>query len=717
MNINFSQMKSFRPLFHIFFLSVLGAAFILLQSCGRGRSLLPGDVWQIRLNEQGPLALQLTQKASGRTVAFSAAGHPAFYYITDAGTQYPEKQKQVLTGNDSVYSVSFTTTDRREATVTLTRGKKGILDIQFTVQPSAGILHTGMTIEAGPDEHYYGLMERTVDGDQNLSWQKDTPASLDLRGKKVTMLVRSTLGIYEPFYASSAGYGLFVHGIRPGYYDLAATDTGRIDVRFDDAQLTFSVLPGPTLPEVVKRLPALTGSSFLPPKWAFRPLRWRDDHTNRKKYYNGTRVRAPYNSELVEDILMARAYDIPIGAYWVDRPWAAGYHGYGDLRWDPERFPQAQQMIDWINHRGMKFLVWIAPWACDSMLQEATAKNYLMPLPAHKKPIDHWIINYYDPAAMAWWEKILQQRLISMGIAGFKMDRSEELITRIDTCVLPDGRKVHNLRNDYPRLYIKAAHDALQEKRGDDFLPMPRAGYTGSQQYGVFWGGDISAGPYGLRTALIAVQRCAFMNFPLWGSDIGGYWKHPLSHINVARWLAFGAFTPIMEVGPLDNRAPWDMPYKPHYDTSLIAVYRTYSIIHDAMKDYSYAMARKASQEGIPIVRPLALAFPEDQQAAAHWDEYMYGDNILVGIIWKNDQFSFDMYLPEGRWTDYWTGKEYQGGQTVHLDCPEYKIPIFLTGENRPALPDPNKLYRESLQKAAKKPDLDRLQREEFGVR
>jgi alpha-glucosidase (family GH31 glycosyl hydrolase) len=327
---------------------------------------------------------------------------------------------------------------------------------------------------------------------------------------------------------------------------------------------------------------------------------------------------------------------------------------------------------------------------------------------------DPWIVDFTQPDATQWWEEKIKTRLINMGIAGFKMDRSEEITPKIDTCSLPNGLKVHDIRNDYPRLYLKAAHDALKEVRGDDFLAMPRAGYTGSQQYGVFWGGDIHVGEYGLRTALIAVQRCSFMNFPFWGSDIGGYWNNTLSHINVARWLAFGAFTPIMEVGPLDNLAPWSMPYTPSYDTTLIAIYRFYSILHDELKDYSHAMARKARAEGMPLVRPLALLYPEDGQAVARWDEYMYGDNILVGIIWKDNQRSFEMYLPKGQWTDYWTGKEYKGNQTVSIECPDYKIPVFLTGDSRPKLPDANKLYRESLKLAGQKPDLAKLQAQAF---
>ncbi len=697
-------------------LIIAGSFFI--TSCRQGIRMNADKTWEIKLHK-GPFALQLTQKVNNQSVEFiSKDGASALYYATKEGNQSLVERQEVITDDDSLYSLSYSTTDHRKAVVSFVKGASGILQVYMSVSPSKGVLKTGIRVKAQPKEHFYGLMERTVDGPQDLSWDPGTRASLDLRGQKVTMLVIQTLGIYEPFYVSSLGYGLFVNTIRPGAYDMAATDSSMVDILFDEDHIDISVVPGPKVLDVVRRLPLLTGPAILPPEWAFRPLRWRDEHVNRKTYYDGTPNKAPFNSELVEDILMAKAYDIPIGAYWVDRPWASGTRGYGDLRWDPERFPRAQDMINWLDKQNIKFLVWISPWVCDSLHAEAIAKGYMMPglrdTAGKMYYPDPWIVDFTQPDATQWWEEKIKTRLINMGIAGFKMDRSEEITPKIDTCSLPNGLKVHDIRNDYPRLYLKAAHDALKEVRGDDFLAMPRAGYTGSQQYGVFWGGDIHVGEYGLRTALIAVQRCSFMNFPFWGSDIGGYWNNTLSHINVARWLAFGAFTPIMEVGPLDNLAPWSMPYTPSYDTTLIAIYRFYSILHDELKNYSHAMARKARAEGMPLVRPLALLYPEDGQAVARWDEYMYGDNILVGIIWKDNQRSFEMYLPKGQWTDYWTGKEYKGNQTVSIECPDYKIPVFLTGDSRPKLPDANKLYRESLKLAGQKPDLAKLQAQAF---
>jgi alpha-glucosidase (family GH31 glycosyl hydrolase) len=699
---------------------LLLAVSLTFFSCSQKVKLDEDPEWGVKPGN-GKFSLQLVQKDWDKTFELVAKNNAsALFYVTSKGEQYLTGLDDVIENTASVYSAEYETTDGRKAVVKIEKNSDGFMIIDLKLDPAEGVKQAGATIKSLPGEAYYGLMERTVDGDQKKSWDPAIKTGLDLRGEKVTMLVSPTLGLYAPFYVSSDGYGLMVNTIRPGKYDLAATDTSVVRLVFDDSHLNLTVVPGPGMLNVVKQLPKITGASFLPPEWAFRPLRWRDEHVDRKAYYDGTPSRAPYNSELVEDILMAEAYDIPIGAYWVDRPWAEGNRGWGDLKWDPVRFPKAQEMIKWLDKKNIKFLVWIAPWATDNMLKEGLEKGYMMPgmkevlgdNPKNKP----WLIDLTKEDARQWYKKILQDRLIKMGVAGFKMDRAEEIISSIDTFTLWNGLKAHDIRNDYPRLYIKTAYEALKEIRGgNDFLAMPRAGFTGSQKYGVFWGGDIGAGAHGLRTAVIAVQRCSFMNFPIWGSDIGGYWKKPLTHYNVARWLAFGAFTPIMEVGPLDNLAPWNMPYEPKYDKKLIAIYRMYSIIHDKLAGYSHKMAKKAVKTGMPIVRPLALIYPEDKKAVERWDEFMYGDNILVGIPWEDGQEKFEMYLPEGRWFDYWTGKEYLGNKTITVECPDYKIPIFMTGPNRPELPEPNDLYRQALKIASKKPNLYKLQKKEFG--
>ncbi|MCW9705723.1 TIM-barrel domain-containing protein [Fodinibius salsisoli] len=122
---------------------------------------------------------------------------------------------------------------------------------------------------------------------------------------------------------------------------------------------------------------------------------------------------------------------------------------------------------------------------------------------------------------------------------------------------------------------------------------MPRAGYTKTRQYATPWGGDHYRTWLGFRNAVIGMQRSAIMGFPFWGSDTGGY-QDPTDRHVLARWLGFSAFTPMMEVGPISDRAPWDMLGEPHYDTELIAIYRLYSKLKMHMLDYTYELATKA---------------------------------------------------------------------------------------------------------------------------
>lgn len=622
------------------------------------------------------------------------------------------------------YQALFNTTDGRTAEISLQPRNTGVFDIEYKVLPSGGVLTKGMYFRATEGESYFGLLERVVDGEQKLSWSPRRTEALDLRGQKVEMLVKPTLGIYSPFYVSSQSYGVFVKGTYPGFYDMAATDKRQVSLEFEGESLNISLIPGESPQNVVENYVQQTGLPLLPPEWAFLPFHWRGEHTQEYRFFDGTPNRSPYNVQVVEDILLLEAFDIPIGVYWIDRPWAQGEMGYTDFEWDRKRFPNPEKMIQWLKSKNIRFMLWIAPWVHQGkMLEEAQANNFLIPEAKRitsgedeEEQDFYQLIDFTNPEAKQWWEGYLK-KVIRQGVAGFKMDRSEEILPENQDIRVADGRTVRQMRNEYPKIYLKAAYDIMQKYRQDDFLLMPRAAYTGSTQYGVFWGGDIQTGEYGLRAALIALQRSAFMGFPFWGSDIGGYWGGPLEHQVVARWLEFGSFCPIMEVGPLNDRAVWNMPYSPSYDQELIAIYRTYATLHQRLANYSYQQAKLAASKGTPFVKPMTMAFPNDPEAKKHWDQYLYGNDILVGIIWQKNKTKFEIYLPKGQWKDAWSGKIYQGNKTLSIDCPLHKIPIFLKKESDIQLGDINALYEESLELAAEKPNLERLQYNEFARR
>ncbi|MDR8391089.1 hypothetical protein NC796_08070 [Aliifodinibius sp. S!AR15-10] len=87
----------------------------------------------------------------------------------------------------------------------------------------------------------------------------------------------------------------------------------------------------------------------------------------------------------------------------------------------------------------------------------------------------------------------------------------------------------------------------------------------------------------------------------------------------------------------------------------------------------------------------------------------LYGPDILVGIIWKNDIREFDMYLPEGQWTDVWSDETVEGPTEVAIETPLHKIPIFVRSGSGVDLGNLNQLFHESVDIDSSKPDLESL--------
>jgi len=584
--------------------------------------------------------------------------------------------------------------------------------VQLRAQPGSDITRWGLAVEAAPNEYYTGLMERVVDGPQQASWAPGIQKAMDLRGQRVDMILKPTTSVYAPFYLSSKGYATFAKTDWPGVYDFCASDPNRVRIEFEGPSLEMKVYTSSDPATLVRAHAIEAGPPFMPPKWMFTPWRWRDEHRQRTEYYDGTPVTGPFNSEVMEDVLMMKAYGIPCGVYWVDRPYGPGRLGYDDFEVDPARLPNFAQMVRWLNARDTQMVLWIGPFFQGQMEKVALEKGYNL-AGQRPQPNNYPLCDFTNPAAKAYWQEGFS-KLLKLGVAGFKLDRAEENIPETGPFKVFDGRTIRENRNAYPPMYLKATYEAARKHRGDDFVLMPRAAYTGSSPYGVFWGGDIGGTAEGLRASIIAVQRSAVMGYPNWGSDTCGYNQQTLDQDMCARWLAFSCFTPIMEVGPTRNVAFWNLPREPRYDADLIAIWRLYARLHQRLIDYSYEQAGVASRTGLPIVRPLFLVEPKAPAAWSNWWTYLYGPDLVVSPIWEKGKRDQEVYLPAGSaWRDAWhPDKVVQGGQTVQVQAELHQIPLFVRVGSKLDLGDLNREYRESVEIAQKRPDLKALEAE-----
>lgn len=590
-------------------------------------------------------------------------------------------------------------------------------------------------IKASDEEYFTGAIERVVDGPQGNSWSEDIKTAMNLRNEIVVMKIQPTVSAYAPFYLSSGNYGLFVLGTWPGLFDFCKSKPNTVQVSFEGPEVNFKFYIASTPDEIVKKHALETGPSYLAPRWAFGPWRWRDEHRNNETYFDGSEVKSPYNSEIAEDILMMQAYDIPCTAYWIDRPWGTGPFGYDDFEIDYDRLPQFEKMISWLSGKDIALMLWICPWAYGDMADAAIEKGYNLTgremrppqrpagmqaqrpagIPAapqggmrgdrnmlQRVEQRMAVMDFTNPEAVKWWGENGPAKLAKMGVKGFKLDRGdgERLVDSLNLKTF-SGISYRENYNDYCRQFIKATYDAVKPVLGDDFLLFPRAQYTGSARYGGMWAGDTYSSDKGLRSVLIGLQRCAIMGYPVWGSDVCGY-SGPLDREVSMRWIGFACFSPIMEIGPTNNKGFWDLNSEPSYDHELIAVWRFYSNLRMSLVDYIYDLAKNASETGMPIARPLFLEYPDQAECWNNWETYKFGDDLLVSVIWEKGATKTSIYLPSGEtWIDLWNGREYEGGQYIDVDAPLYQTPVFLRKGSSLSLPDFNDLYAESVNAAS----------------
>ena len=120
------------------------------------------------------------------------------------------------------------------------------------------------------------------------------------------------------------------------------------------------------------------------------------------------------------------------------------------------------------------------------------------------------------------------------------------------------------------------------------------------------------------------------------------------------------------------------MPTEPRYDQEMIDIYRRYTQLRHTLQPYIVAAAREAAS-GMPIVRPMPFADRKDKNLEDLWDQYLFGPDLLVAPVWQVGQRSRDVYLPKGKWRNYWDrSQKFKGQRTITMDVPLGEIPVFV---------------------------------------
>lgn len=637
-----------------------------------------------------------------------AADEAGLYYERGVQRHHVESVTGAEETADGV-ALTLSTTEEVGAQLVLSFPSARTLAATFTPGDGASLSALGGRWLSPADEVIYGLTERLRDS--RLVPQTGVPiedirplevGSLNRRGETVEMFIRPTQSLYAPFYQSSRGYGLAIAGTMPGVFDLANTEAGIVQFRFEagttaeNRRLAFEIFVGPGHDLILDEYTARTGRPLVPPPWAFLNWRWRDElPIGPPADLDGVAM----NAVVVEDITRFEELGIPPGVYLLDRPVLRGNFGFGRFEWDEERLPNAAAMLAALRRRGYRVVTWSATWVCGDTLgdngSEAQRLGYTAPGPQGPPNCANiggtsFILDVTNAAARDWFAGKIADFVGRWDLDGIKLDRGEEHIASAAGDIWADGRNGREVHNDYVDLQTTLHYDALTQARGDDFVLITRSGYRGTQRHAVVWGGDTAGsesfgiGPatdLGLRSVIIAQLRAAFMGYPIWGSDTGGYYEFKDREV-FARWIELSAFSGIMEIGGEGTHAPWDMPTEPRFDEEMIAIYRRYTRLRAQLQEYIVAAAGDAGARGLPIARPLVFYDRGDPQLRDLWDQYLFGPDLMVAPVWRSGQRQRDVYFPAGEWRSLWNPEErYRGPATVAVSAPLDVIPVYVRGD------------------------------------
>lgn len=478
-----------------------------------------------------------------------------------------------------------------------------------------------------------------------------------------------------PFFLDPRGFGLAVDTSARVVMDLCAEDPEvfTVDVAQPEA-LTLHLYTGPTVPDVMRAWTLRQGRSAPVPRWAAEGV-WLGEQGG--------------PAELRAALARARAADIPVAALWAQDWLGRREFGMGNVgvryRWsvDPTLYPDLQGLISELGAQGVRFLGYFNPFIVPEQdLYEPAVRQGFIARTAQGEPytfvisvLTGGVVDLSNPAAVDWFKGYATEAT-RLGIAGWMQDFGEWL---------PVDAQIHagsaaRFHNEYPTAWQRAAREALEAARpGGDWILLARSGWLGTAHASqVVWAGDQECNwneHDGLQTVIPAMTSLGLAGIGWVTHDVAGFSGGPSTKELYQRWTELAAFTPIFRTHEGLRRAEnwsWDR------DAETTAHFARFARVHRALAPTFMALGEAHRATGMPIVRSMALAFPDDARMLSVLDQYMIGDELLVAPVVTEGATSRAVLLPQGQWFDVWDPSvSHMGGGTITVAAPIGRPPVF----------------------------------------
>jgi len=492
--------------------------------------------------------------------------------------------------------------------------------------------------EGGPQFDRRGLTDTTRNGQSGYK--------LRTHGARVAI----------PWIIGTSGWAMFIHHPH-GTFDLTGTE-GKFTPESPERALPLDMfIVGSNEPAIImSEYARLTGHPEMPPLWSLgyqqshRTLASREEVLSEAKTFR--------EKKLPCDAL------IYLGTGFCPSGWNTAN---GAFSWNSRVFPDPKKILDELHQDHFKISLHAV------ILTDELRGNASDPCNAAR---------FDEEEAGCHWDA--HRKDFALGVDGWWPDEGDSLDIK--------SRLVRN------RMYWEGPQIDRPNERP---YALHRNGYAGMQRYASFlWSGDVFSTWETLKTHIPIAINTALTGIPLWGTDIGGF--VPTKEFTAElflRWFQFGAFCPLFrshgrtwklrlpwgwntgDPGPVEissyNGADTPDPSQLH-NPQVEVICRKYLELRYRLLPYLYSAVRECALSGMPIMRSLWLHYPDDPQAVARGDEYLWGRDILVAPVVEQGATSRRVYLPKGGWYDYWTGERVEGGREIVRPVDLETTPLYV---------------------------------------
>jgi len=518
------------------------------------------------------------------------------------------------------------------------------------------------TLLLDPEDHFYGSGERF--------------GRLDLVGRTVRIWNRNPYGARSelayknlPLVVGSRGYGLFIDVPTAVGFHLGSLSNRAYTVHAEGEELDYYLMAGAPK-EIITAYTALTGRPAVPPEWAFG-------------LWASTCFVQFTEASVLEVARRLRAEGIPCDVFHLDSFWQRAYM-WCDFEWDGSRLPNPKRFLAELHKEGFHNCLWINPYVSlqSDLYREGATHGYFLCRPDGSiyHPIV-WsqrtergmglcaIVDFTNPAAAAWYRAKLTAQL-DLGADSFKPDFAEEIPA---DAVFSNGLTGAEMHNPYSLLFQKEVFDATRA-RADRVVAWSRSAAPGVQRYPGHWSGDPECTFVDLANTLRGGLAASMSGLAYWSHDMGGFWGDPSPELFV-RWSQLGFLSALSRFHGATPREPW------RYGDEALRIFKKYALLRSRLVPYLVTYGWQASGDGVPLMRPMVMEFPDDPAGYAFDLQYCLGRELLVSPVVRADGV-VTTYVPRGKWMDWWTGAIHEGPTTLQRRVPLEELPIYVRDES-----------------------------------